>query len=98
MAKTAVITTRIEPEIKEEAEIILEQLGMSMSQAISMYIRQLVMQRGLPFSVQIHDNPSSLKFLRSMSGIVNSGESDTSDNVEAIVADAIMQKYEQSMP
>lgn len=94
MAKTAVITTRIETEIKEEAERILEQLGMSMSQAISMYIRQLVMQRGLPFTVQIHDNPSSVEFLRSMSGIVNSGQSDTSSNVEGIVAEAIMQKHQ----
>ncbi len=53
MTKTAVITTRIEPEIKQEAENILAQLGIAMSQAMSMYIRQLVLQRGLPFRVQI---------------------------------------------
>jgi DNA-damage-inducible protein J len=53
MAKTAVITTRIEPEIKEEAETILAQLGLTMSQAMSMYIRQLVLRRGLPFTVNI---------------------------------------------
>jgi DNA-damage-inducible protein J len=53
MAKTAVITTRIEPEIKEEAENILAQLGLTMSQAMSMYLRQLVMRRGLPFTVNI---------------------------------------------
>lgn len=53
MSKTAVITTRIEPEIKLEAENILAQLGITMSQAMSMYIRQLVWQRGIPFSVKI---------------------------------------------
>jgi DNA-damage-inducible protein J len=53
MAKTAVITTRIEPEIKQEAENILAQLGLTMSQAMSMYIRQLVLRRGIPFSVDI---------------------------------------------
>ncbi|MBE2200677.1 MAG: type II toxin-antitoxin system RelB/DinJ family antitoxin [Anaerolinea sp.] len=53
MAKTAVITTRIEPEIKEEAENILAQLGLTMSQAMSMYVRQLVLRRGLPFTVNI---------------------------------------------
>lgn len=53
MAKTAVITIRIEPEIKEEAENILAQLGLTMSQAMSMYVRQLVLRRGLPFTVNI---------------------------------------------
>ena len=53
MAKTAVITTRIEPADKQEAENILAQLGLNMSQAISMYIKQLIMRRGLPFSVNI---------------------------------------------
>ena len=53
MAKTAVITTRIEPEIKQEAENILAQLGLTMSQAMSMYIRQLVLRRGIPFSINI---------------------------------------------
>ncbi len=53
MAKTAVITTRIEPEIKEEAENILAQLGLTMSQAMSIYVRQLVLRRGLPFTVNI---------------------------------------------
>lgn len=53
MAKTAVITTRIEPEIKQEAENILAQLGLTMSQAMTLYIRQLVLRRGLPFNVNI---------------------------------------------
>ena len=53
MSKTAVITTRIEPEDKQEAEAILEQLGLNMSQAISIYIKQLILRRGLPFTVNI---------------------------------------------
>lgn len=53
MAKTAVITTRIEPEIKEEAENILAQLGLTMSQAMTLYINQLVLRRGIPFAVNI---------------------------------------------
>ena len=53
MAKTAVITARIEPADKQEAENILAQLGLNMSQAISMYIKQLILRRGLPFSVNI---------------------------------------------
>ncbi len=51
--KTAVITTRIEPEVKQEAEAILAQLGLTMSQAMTLYIKQLILRRGLPFSVDI---------------------------------------------
>ncbi len=53
MRKTAVITTRIEPGDKQEAEAILAQLGLTMSQAISIYIKQLILRRGLPFTVNI---------------------------------------------
>lgn len=53
MAKTAVITTRIEPEIKQEAENILAQLGLTMSQAMTLYINQLVLRRGIPFNINI---------------------------------------------
>ena len=51
--KTAVIATRIEPEVKQEAEAILAQLGLTMSQAMTLYIKQLILRRGLPFSVNI---------------------------------------------
>ena len=50
MAETAVITARIDPVDKLEAETILAQLGLNMSQAVSMYIKQLILQRGLPLA------------------------------------------------
>lgn len=83
MAKTAVITTRIEPEIKEEAENILAQLGLTMSQAMSIYLRQLVMRRGLPFTVNIPNEDT-------MEAIKESLEPDNLpgfDNLEDLFAD-----------
>lgn len=56
MGKTSNIYVRVEPNIKEEAEIVLEQLGIPMSNAVSIFLRQVVMQNGLPFDVKI---PSS---------------------------------------
>ncbi|MGN0847559.1 MAG: type II toxin-antitoxin system RelB/DinJ family antitoxin [Kiritimatiellia bacterium] len=52
MAKTANLYARIEPELKSEAESILCGLGVPVSNAINMFYRQIVIHRGLPFSVQ----------------------------------------------
>jgi DNA-damage-inducible protein J len=53
MAKTATINARIEPEVKEKAEGIFSALGISASEAISMFYRQVTFRRGLPFDVCI---------------------------------------------
>ncbi len=53
MAKTANLYARIEPELKERAESILSELGIPASNAISIFYKQIVLQRGLPFSVKL---------------------------------------------
>ena len=53
MTRTSNIYVRIEPNIKEQAEAILEKLGIPMSNAVSIFLRQVVMQNGLPFEVKI---------------------------------------------
>lgn len=53
MAKTSNLYVRIEPALKEQAEQILDALGIAPSSAINMFYKQIVMQRGLPFEVKI---------------------------------------------
>ena len=53
MAKTANIYTRVDPEIKEHAESILEQLGIPMSNAIGIFLRQVIIHNGLPFDMTL---------------------------------------------
>ena len=52
-AKTANVTARIEPNIKEQAEKILERLGIPVSVFIDMTYRQVIMRDGVPFSLDI---------------------------------------------
>lgn len=52
-AKTANLYARIEPEIKEQAESILSSLGIPVSNAINMFYKQIILQRGLPFAVRL---------------------------------------------
>ena len=47
------VFARIEPEIKEQAEEVLNQLGIPMSNAVGMFLRQVVIQRGIPFEMKL---------------------------------------------
>lgn len=53
MAKTANLYARIEPEVKEQAEGILAALGIPVSNAINMFYKQIILQRGIPFEMKL---------------------------------------------
>ena len=57
MAKSANLYARIEPEVKEQAESILSELGIPASNAINMFYKQIILQRGLPFEVKLPQHP-----------------------------------------
>jgi len=63
MARTAQINARTEAELKEEVEGILKSLGLSTSEAINIFFRQVKLRRGLPFPVEI-PNEETLKVFR----------------------------------
>lgn len=50
------IKTRIEPELKQRAEATLNALGLDLSSGIRLFLRQVVLNQGLPFAVTL---PSS---------------------------------------
>ena len=52
-SRTANIYTRVDPETKEQAEAILNQLGIPMSNAIGMFLKQDVLQRSIPFEMKL---------------------------------------------
>ena len=61
--KTAAINARIAPDLKEDVESILARLGVTTTQAITMYFEQIRMNKGLPFSVRI-PNEETLQAMR----------------------------------
>ena len=52
MAKTETVYTRVEPSVKEGAEAILSGLGLTPSEAINIFLNQVILQKGLPFQVK----------------------------------------------
>ena len=53
MARTANVFARVAPEIKEQAENVLAPLGIPMSNAVSMFLRQIILQKGIPFEMKL---------------------------------------------
>ncbi|OGG58770.1 addiction module antitoxin RelB [Candidatus Kaiserbacteria bacterium RIFCSPHIGHO2_01_FULL_56_24] len=53
MSKTGYISARVEPKLKASAGKVLRKVGVSTSDAITMFLRQVVMQGGLPFEVRV---------------------------------------------
>ena len=57
MPKTSSIYTRVEPEIKEQAEQILSKLGIPVANAVNLFLHQIVLRKGIPFDVCLPKNP-----------------------------------------
>lgn len=60
MGKSATLNLRVDPKVKESAEMILEQLGIPMATAIDMYLKQISLVGGIPFSVVLPKAPDSV--------------------------------------
>ena len=52
MAKTASITIRIDPETKANAEQLFSSFGITITDAISIFLHKSIMERGIPFEVK----------------------------------------------
>ena len=53
MTKSEMIRARVEPDLKQEAETVFSTLGLSVTQAITLFYKQVTLQQGLPFAVKI---------------------------------------------
>lgn len=52
MAKTENLNIRIEPEIKREAENTLNYLGLTMAEAVKIFLKQVIMTDSIPFEIK----------------------------------------------
>jgi len=63
MAKTETIRARVESKLKADAEAVLDELGLTASDAIRLFYKQAALRRGLPFDVVI-PNAATRKAMR----------------------------------
>ena len=55
MPRAAMIHARMEPELKQDVESIFKALGMTTTEAVTLFYKQVKMRRGLPFAVEVPD-------------------------------------------
>lgn len=53
MANDVMVSARVEPKVKEQAEEIFSKIGISMSQAIKMFLVASIQKQGLPFQLTL---------------------------------------------
>ncbi len=63
MTKSTTIRARIEPSLKSEVEVILGELGLTVSETVHLLFRQIKLRKGIPFAVEI-PNALTAKTLR----------------------------------
>ncbi len=56
MAKTSNVYVRLDPKVKEQSEAILNQLGIPMSNAIALFLQQVILQHGIPFELKLPES------------------------------------------
>lgn len=53
MPKTATITVRLDPKTKTDAQIVFDKLGLTTTQAVSLFLNQVSLHKGLPFDLHV---------------------------------------------
>lgn len=72
MAKTANISLRIEPEIKHEADKLFSSFGISVTDAINIFLRTAIMEGGFPFAIkQPRYNPDTEASIKEARDIIS---------------------------
>ncbi len=79
MTKSAMIRARVDPELKEDAESVFQALGLTTTQAITLFYQQVKWQRGLPFPVRIPNETTRRTFEETDAGEGIIGAKDADD-------------------
>lgn len=83
MAKTSTIHVRIDPELKMNAELLLNQLGLTTSDAINIFLNQVILSGGLPFEIKMpRPNEQTLLAMKESAEIINGNIQVESQSVE----------------
>ncbi|MEQ9104562.1 MAG: type II toxin-antitoxin system RelB/DinJ family antitoxin [Rhodothermales bacterium] len=75
MGKTAHISTRINATDKKQAEAVFKKLGISASQAIALFYKQVSLRRGIPFPVELPNEETQQAIRDAREGKVTSYKS-----------------------
>lgn len=73
MQKSAIVHTRISPEVKQECDYIFSKLGITTSYAITLFLNQVMLKKGLPFEVALPEREDLVAFAENVN-LVDAGK------------------------
>ncbi len=82
MAANALIQTRIDPEIKEEASAVLKAIGLTVSDAVRLMLTRVAREKALPFE-PLTPNETTIAAMRE----ARAGNLKSFESVEALLDD-----------
>lgn len=93
MAKDTSISIRLDSQLKEQAEYIIEQFGLNMATVVNMLFRQIVREQAIPLSLTLKPPASVNEELNSaiadrLAGYTGRTAGNVADNMERIIAEA----------
>lgn len=62
MLKTATVRARIQPDLKDHVEHLFAKLGLTITEAITLFFKQVELRKGLPFSIEIPNDITEQTF------------------------------------
>jgi len=88
MPRTSVLNVRIEPEIKAEAEKLFSSFGLTITDAVNVFLRQSLMRGGFPFEiVRYKPNEITLLAIAEAEKLRNDTSAKTFTSMEALRED-----------
>ena len=79
MTKTTAITVRLDPQVKKDAQAVLKELGLTTTQAVSIFLKQVSLNKGLPFALEIPNEET----IQAIEDGLNGHNLETFENAEA---------------
>lgn len=89
MQKSAIVHTRISPEVKKQCDDIFTRLGITTSYAITLFLNQVTLRKGIPFEVALPEKEDLVAFAENVSSVDSAKPSEK--------AKAIMKLYEDGV-
>ena len=67
--KSEVIHARIDSNVKNDSQLILNKIGISLSQAVDLFLRQVVLNKGMPFDLTLPQKEDLVFFAENVSSV-----------------------------
>ena len=90
MQKSSIVHTRISPEVKQECDYIFSKLGITTSYAITLFLNQVTLRKGIPFDVVLPKKEDLVSFAENVSSVDAGKPSEKAKTIMKLYEDGII--------